>query len=677
MMDGNPQTSLDTIERVVSWLADTGWTIACWGIAQRYLIAIASTVAASVAFIVSRRDRGGAWRLFASLAAGVWAQSFLLSDSLTLGFAFYLLSFHLAAHFGRDLPLASIAPSEPKTYWPDGIAVVALSGLALLTRLYAIDELPNFVDIEPTDAFLRSLTLHGVLQYVEAGRVRDDGFVHMLTRAASLKLIDSPVVAIRCAAVFWGTVAVPLCYVLVRRLAGRFAACIAALLFVSAPEQLFWSRIEATQLSCVAAATLVTLLLGIWVSDKGSISSVAAAALWMPITRFFYAAAVPLFLLPVTVGSLGLMGKKFAGRARTVTAILAFGLGLWFFSSSLLHLFATQTWAYVPSTHVYGNPVYEPFGTDDRFDAFAAIDFQAARVLRNAARLAMQLGYDRDSYSHWYQQEHPDGEHMRMVHAALLVSFVVGLGYLSAQWRDGRAATLLAAVGLGLLPGLLSDDPEPRRVAVLYPVIVTVAAVVVALLRSRATGGKRNGAVATTAIVAVIALILSTNLAAHFRLERRPLLFQSYIRFLQPYFESDDVIYHNIDDRSIAEVLVFGNARAFQRRSPCLRRIDDWDREWSDATREFFCDFSDPVYPLILSDDSIEELRGHNRPRRVTYVIRVRTNRDRRILRKLRDRFAHASISKVRSNHPSDPVGALFALSISVPSSELNVLFVH
>jgi hypothetical protein len=137
------------------------------------------------------------------------------------------------------------------------------------------------------------------------------------------------------------------------------------------------------------------------------------------------------------------------------------------------------------------------------------------------------------------------------------------------------------------------------------------------------------------------------------------------------------VIYHNIDDRSIAEVLVFGNARAFQRRSPCLRRIDDWDREWSDATREFFCDFSDPVYPLILSDDSIEELRGHNRPRRVTYVIRVRTNRDRRILRKLRDRFAHASISKVRSNHPSDPVGALFALSISVPSSELNVLFVH
>ncbi len=650
MIEGSPQTSFVLLDLAVSWLAATGLAMARWGVAERYGIAFAGSLVAVAATIAASRNHRGSWRLFASLSAGIWAQSLLLSDSLTLGFALYLLSFRLAAQFGRDLPIASIAPRQSERHWPDVVAVAALSCVALLTRAYALDELPNFVDIEPTDAFLQSLTMHGLLHYVENGRVLDDGFVHMLTRAASLKLVDSPILAIRYAAVFWGTLAVALSFALVRRLAGRFAACVAALLLLSAPEQLFWSRIEATQLGAVASATLITLLLCLWISDKWNVASVAAAALWMPITRFFYAAATPLFLLPIAVVSLGLAKRRFAGQSQIVIAILIGGFGLWFFSSSLLHLFATQRWAYIPATHVYGSPVYAPFATNAPFDALETIDFQTSRVFRNAAQLSMQLGHHRDSYSHWYQQIHPDGEHMRMVHAALLVSFVVGLGYLSSQWRNGRPATLLAALPLALLPGLLSDDPEPRRVAALYPVVVTIAALVVALVRRLVPAGSRSFHIVTSALSTIVALVLLTNLSSHFGLERRPLLFQSYIHFTKPYFESDDGIYHNIDDPSLTRILVFGNARAFQRRLPCLRRVEDWDREWTLATEDFSCAFSDPVYRTILSDDSIERLRDDRRPRRqITYLIRVRTNTDRRVLRALRVRFAQASIRKARS----------------------------
>ena len=53
-----------------------------------------------------------------------------------------------------------------------------------MLRIYALDQLPTFVDIEPVLAFFESLSPYGLAHYVRHNRVDDDGFFHMLARYA-------------------------------------------------------------------------------------------------------------------------------------------------------------------------------------------------------------------------------------------------------------------------------------------------------------------------------------------------------------------------------------------------------------------------------------------------------------------------------------------------------------
>src|SRR5205814_272690 len=100
------------------------------------------------------------------------------------------------------------------------------------------------------------------------------------------------VYSLRLASGFYGVMAVPLCYWLARRLAGTLPAVVATVLLIAAPEQLFWSRSDDAHFEPIAVAALITVHLGLWVTERMSPAAPLAAALWMPVCRFFYAPAM-------------------------------------------------------------------------------------------------------------------------------------------------------------------------------------------------------------------------------------------------------------------------------------------------------------------------------------------------------------------------------------------------
>src|SRR5262245_19875250 len=235
---------LGQLDPVAHGITTWGWDLAQGSIAHRYLVGCIAT-AAIMPFAVAARASGRRVEWAAgALLAGTWGQILLFSDFIVSGALLFALAGAAAVVFGMTNPLRTAAP--PARLGVEIAAVAALTLLALIVRLYALDQLPAFVDIEPALAFFESLSRYGLGHYIAYNRFEDDGFVHMLARAAVQHFTGPSVVGIRLAGVLCGTAAVPLCYALARRLAGVFPAVVAGVLLLTAPEQLIFSRIEAT-----------------------------------------------------------------------------------------------------------------------------------------------------------------------------------------------------------------------------------------------------------------------------------------------------------------------------------------------------------------------------------------------------------------------------------------------
>jgi hypothetical protein len=665
MPDGAILGQLDPIANgITTW----GWDLAQASIAYRYVVGVIVTaIVAPFAVAGGASGRRIGWAALA-LLAGTWGQILLFSDLIVPGALLFAFAAAAAFVFGLANPLRASAP--PPVLGIEIAAVVALTVLALVVRLYALDQLPAFVDIEPALAFFESLSRHGLGHYIAYNRVEDDGFAQMLARAAVQYFTGPSVVGIRLAGVLCSTAAVPLCYALVRRVAGILPACVAAVLLLTAPEQLIFARIEANQIGIAALASLITAHCALWLARDWSLTAAVATALWMPFSRYFYAPAIVLFLLPLGLAVHGVLVAPVRGRVVRALAIVLVGVGLWLAASPGLHYAATGSWGEASSLRVYGNSFFRPFNTAGQAAETAAflpaLRFQVGRFAENMGDLVQQFAYDRHAYSAWYLREHPDETHRRSLHAALFIPFVAGLAYLLSRWRDTRAAALVFWVFLGILPAVMSDEVEPRRLTVFYPAVPVVIAVFVdAVQRALQNSAPRLAAWPLRAALTVAALYIAvTSLAAHYRVYRDRLQYTEYVDFTRPYFESSDVIFHNIPDDNTILILAFGNAEAFRRRLPGFHLVRDWDVEWQQVTEQIGCPFDHPIFPTLLTDAAIAARCSDFHPARITYLLRVETDEEQAAARRLQARFPNAAIREVRGHDRDDPIGHLVGLTV-------------
>ncbi len=655
---------LPLFDPVVDWFRKVapgtiGWLLANGGYVGWATVATAGIIAGAGLMV-------GRWRAapLVLLAAGVslaaWGQILLLQDRINFGVWLYGCGVGCAVVLGRWCPMSRLDgfPELPlptrrrRRRAPDGSEAVAgaadtlpaagcavagwsppwkwewalifsLTVTALFTRTYALSEMPRFFDLEMIISMIESRSLYGLRSYIQSGLLANNtGMMHQFPKMILFDMFGVSIYTLRLSGVLFGVAAIPLMYWLVRRIAGVGPAVVAALFIIAEPEQLFWSRTENTYFAPLATAALVSAHLGLWMVQRFSLGSVLAAAIWMPFCRFLYTAGVVIFAYPLVVFGHALLCVRGAWRkAWYVVPILGGGLALWVFSYSIVCASVTNwQWHFRDPTNVYGAPAWRKLGTFRDASWPQLLRLQAASMTENLGVALRNMTYAAPGYSHWCERVDLSPTHKTTVNVGLAVISALGLGYLLGQFQDRRGFALLAWVGLAFLPGIMSDDPADRRMALVFPALDAVAAVmlgvIVRLVRSRA--GEPLARFATGMLSVAVAGVIGTSLASYFLQGIGPTWMDGPIHFAKPLFEESDVIFHNVE---IYTGLVFGNLDSFLTpgRTPGVQMVDS--RGWLQVALHPRCAFADPVYGAAMPPERIAALRAAYDPKRVSFLL--------------------------------------------------------
>jgi hypothetical protein len=648
---------LSVLNPTVDFIRNAGRASGEWMLDHSQSIAWATSLAAAAVACLGLIARGRAALSLVLLAAAVstvtWGEVLLLADQTSVGIGLYLAGIGCAAVLGFLYPLqrlaefpalpmlkrrgdrqaadvsevgAATAPAAWHPSWGrECVLIFLLTLVGLVARLYALPELPNHFDLETIESMVASRTPTGLRWWiVDQILASGGGCLHQFHKKILFDLFGTSIFTLRLSAVLFGVAAIPLMYWLVRRLAGAGPAIAATIFFLTAPEQLFWSRCENTFFIPVILVALITAHLGLWLVQRFSIASVCAAALWMPVCRLCYAAGIIMsFYLPALFGHALLFVRGAWRKSWYVVPMLAGGLALWFLSLSiLLSALGNFHWRYIDPVNMHGGALWRKQGEFLEASPRELVVLQAKSITNNLGDVLKGLTYHVNGFSHWNERADLGPRHMTMINVTLTVMAALAFGYLLGQIWDRRAFALLFWVGLGLLPGLMSNEAADRRIAAMFPALYVMAAVLLgAVVRLVRLVGSRSLARATTvALGVVVAAVAWANLTSHLLLPINPTVLEGPSRFVTPLFETSDVIFHNLD-RGVAEGLLLGNLDRFLTRDPTPGLQFVAAKEWLSTALNPACDFKDRAYSLTMSPERVDRLRAAYHPRRITFLL--------------------------------------------------------
>ena len=606
-----------------------------WSYAHRSLLALMATLllVAVAAAACARGGRRGlpAALLSAAAVAAVWAEVLLLRDARSGGWALFAIAVLAAAVAARIRPLA-LTPGFPAwppagralPGWAESLGLLGLLLLALVTRAWAVNQLPSYFDEEMISVQTQSRTAYGLRQFTATEFLgTSNGLATPATNRLVFAALGVSLYATRVTALVWGLAAVPLFWGLVRRLCGGALATFGAtLLFVCAPEQLFWSRSEVSVFSPVAALGLLFAHVGLSMVGRFGIAPVLLAACLTPLCRFFYTAGHVLFVYPALLaGHAALFARGVARRALGALPVLLAGIAVWVFSVSIAVAAAGGGRRFVDPARVRGEPAWRA-GFPSTASTAEVVRSQAARVAANLASVGASLTYHQPYATHWYERFAVVPARDPMVCVGLTVLAAVGLGYLLGQLAERRAALVLFWLGLGLLPGVLSDEPDARRLSLVFvPLLLLAALAVTAWVRlARDAGGRLAGNLARAGAGLAFAGVSACGLASNLLLPVAPIVRDEQIRFARPLVERSDVVLHNLFYRP-GRTLEFGLLdRLLSPAGPCMQFVDRGDELLSLLRPS--CDFREEVYGLTLPPAEIQSRRRALRAARVSYLFR-------------------------------------------------------
>lgn len=575
--------------------------------------------------------RAAAPLLLICLSAGLvtWAQVILFDDQVATAVGLY------ACAAGAALLVAILRPwprfaTEPAydvrsrlerfaTWeWP---ALFSVTAAALILRLYALNQFPAHFEVEMINSMLHSSTWAGIQVYArEEFFSNSTGIVHMFVQWATAQLVGSSPYSIRLAAVLMGVACVPLFYTLARRIAGAGLAFAGTALYVTAPEQLYWSRSETTVYTAVALLALVSAHVGLWLVARRTWTAALVTALVIPLSRLFYHGGITLFLLPIAAYFHALLFVRGTWRSlHRVVPFILLGLGLWAGSLTLIKGFATGEFGrFINPLIVAGHAPWTQHGTIEESSPLVAVRRQAQSVAINLATVATRLAH-RTGFSHWYVRGDPSSR-PTLTNVGMVALAAIGIGLLLGQLGDPRAFLLLVWLGLGLLPALLSLDPADRRFAAAFPLLPLLATVALAyVVRTGSECGRVSRWLAAAAVAITVFLIAGTNLASHLIMPVRSLDFARLMRAATPILADSDMVLHDLEEEVVATI-AFGNVDLLtSARPPCIApALHASPSSTLIAPR---CDYDSFVHQQMLPPERIESLnREPVRNPRVTFL---------------------------------------------------------
>jgi len=513
--------------------------------------------------------------------------------------------------------------SSSAAYRLEWLVVAAVSVLGLVTREYGLTELPTGFDNELIESMIWTRTWHGVVSFIgETFADASVGFAHVPVQVLAHRVFGTSTFSIRMASVVWGTATIPLFYLLVRRIAGVAPAVLGSVLFALAPEQLFWSRIEDGHFAPMIFYAVVAGLLSLRIARRPTWTSAIAAALWISVATFFYTPCLTLTALPAAAWvHATLVGRRGWRSARRVLPVLAVGLLLlWFGKSLVIFVNRDAGWRFYSPLQVHGNVAWKAHMADDDPSAMDVVGNLIGTATANLGKVVRDATVENLDATHWCQREIFGSGPAPSVNVAIAALVVLGVAYLLGQPRDPRAAILLIWVVLGLLPGLFSDGPSPRRIGTVFPAVIAIVAVQLAVFwrTARVASGARMERVVGGLVVLLVGVIAMTNLVSHLRLPMAPILTDEIGTFIRPELEASDTVFHTFE-RGIGRTVFYTQLdRLVSTGRPCLDTLDR--TTWPRAAVAPDCRFEE-IYSLLMAPDDLAEMQRAFEPGDTSFVL--------------------------------------------------------
>ncbi len=596
------------------WLVEHGSGIALG-------VSLLALMIVMIAAVQRRRDAAILVLPAVAIVSATWGQVYLWLDNIELGAGLYVLAMAAAITFGALAPDLTSSPRPRRRITSEVLVVLALTLLMLVTRLYALPELPNFFNGEVAFTMLGSRNAAGLKPTIEHLLSIPVGIAHLLPQNVLFHVLGTSLLTLRLVAVLFSVLTVAPFYALMRRLGGRGAALGATLLLITAPEQIWFGRLENTYFALLPLLATISAHLALSMLQHFGIGVVLANALWAALTRYFYFAAAPLIAYPwILLGHGLLFGRGVWRRLWYVVPVLSIGIAVWASALSFAVAYSHDwDWRWINPLPYDVGALVQGAGAEGQG---APIRHRDRSLLKQFTEVVRPLAYSGVGTA-WYQRS-DFSSHPTTANAGLVVLAAISLGYLLGQPRRRTAAILLVWLGLGLLPNILSDEPTERRMALVYPALYAIIGICLdetrLILRER--GSKIAAAIASVAGVIAILAIAWTSMVSYFSMPTSPEFFDVLLRAYRPMIQTSDAIYHNLDATSVAILaLADGDRLADLSPPPCYESVER--SNWLRTALRLPCSYDDMPYRWVATPSQRASWRGHpTHPQNATFLIK-------------------------------------------------------
>ena len=414
----------------------------------------------------------------------VSAATQLVVSCAMIGYALALLCFYGA--FRKKQPfelLTQRSASDGSFTVRDGAVLLAIFIVALFFRLYAANHIFNYFEGELACYSAGGTSFDGMFLANQgvAGPWAPLGLLYYLPIYLTTKLFGTTLLALRMSSALVGVFTIPLMYLLARRIGGKQAGFIAAMLLALNTLHIGWGRTDIHPHGVTTWPALLLCWLLIRAADTRKMIDAVWVALIMGLTWHQYPSGQSSVAIPVFAIVIYWLVNRFRSPLRwTQLPWIMIGVLLWFIGLPL-------SYYYPERTIIFGNP----FNLTGPRALWGGIDGEVAplEVALMVIGKAYQQFYDvlQGVFYNVPYTFHQDflpyipNFHTRTVAWMVLPFACAGFFMVLRSIRRFESAVILAWLIAAILPGIMSEHAYPKRLSTFFPALDLLAALALAL----------------------------------------------------------------------------------------------------------------------------------------------------------------------------------------------------
>jgi 4-amino-4-deoxy-L-arabinose transferase-like glycosyltransferase len=374
---------------------------------------------------------------------------------------------------GRQTPSATFA-------WTDCWLLLAISLMAWLLRLYALNRVPGTFEGELAPYYLGASTLGGIplANAGSDGPWAPLGLLFYLPIHAAVSYFGPSVLAVRFASASMSLLTLALLYAFGSRWFGRGAAICAAVFFALDPLQIGWGRTDVHPHGVTAWTLLVMCWVTLTAYESGRVRWFVVLAALMTISWHQYPSGQFAVLIPLLF--FGVTALRPAGLDRRQSTIrlvsLGLGLALWLAGPTIAHRLAGESSGIADYLTRLGPRIVltqpAPFAVSTD-----TVKTLAIRVSGATGDLLAGLFVELRHRFHQDVLIPISGWPTRSLSWLVAALALAGLAMMFKRQHRPAGTIVACWIVAAALPAILSETVYPKRSAALFPALFIVAGV--------------------------------------------------------------------------------------------------------------------------------------------------------------------------------------------------------